>query len=102
MNRGADLGKALSVTRDYLERIGVSTENMTDIDLVQHALAYNIPTGDSIFEEEKQAGVQGLRKVYNDNMSLAVKDYVEALPFLNFTGSYLRAFGKGGANKLAD
>lgn len=102
MSKNADMSKVLDTTKQYLDAIGISTENMTDIDLVQHALAYNIPTGDVIFEKEKKAGIQGLQKVYNDNMSLAAKDYIEALPFLNFTGSYLRALGRGQANKFAD
>lgn len=102
MSRGADLNKVLSVTRQYLDNIGINAENMTDIDLVQHAIAYDIPTGDEIFEKEKKVGVEGLRKVYNDNMSLAAKDYIEALSFLNFTGSFLRQAGKNTSKMFAD
>jgi len=35
-------------------------------------------------------------------MALAVKDYIEAMPFLGYSGSFLRSFGKGTVNKLAD
>jgi len=75
---------------------------MSDIDLVQHAVAYDIDTEDKAFEEEKNAGRQGLKKVYNDNMALAVKDYMEAIPFLGYSGSFLRSFGKGTVNKFAE
>ncbi len=102
MQKNADMPKVLKTTKDYLTDMGIETENMSDIDLIQHALAYNIDTGDKAFEEEKEAGRQGLKKVYNDNMALAVKDYLEAMPFLSYSGSFLRSFGKGTVNKLAD
>lgn len=102
MNRDADMPKVLNATREYLQEMGIDPTNMTDIDLVQHAISYDIDTEDDIFEEEKDAGRQGLKKVYNDNMALAVKDYLEALPFLGYSGSFLRSFGKGTVNKLAD
>lgn len=98
----ADMEKVLGTTRNYLDQIGISTENMTDIDLVQHALAYDIPTGDPVFENEKNKAKRGLQKVYNDNMSLAAKDYIEAMPFLNFSGSFLKSFGRGVGSKFAD
>lgn len=93
MSKDADMGKVLNSTRQYLTEIGIPTENMTDLDLVQHAIAYNIPTGDLVFEEEKNEARKGLNKVYNENMALAVKDYVEAIPFLSFQGSVLKSFG---------
>jgi len=82
--------------------MGIDPTNMTDIDLVQHALAYDINTEDRVFEKEKNDARDGLKKVYNDNMALAVKDYIEAIPFLNYSGSFLRSFGKGTTNKFAD
>ena len=102
MNRGADLNKVLDVSKQYLNQIDIPTDNMTDIDVIQHALAYDIPTGDSIFEKEKEDGIQGLRKVYNDNMALAAKDYFEALPFLNYSSYFLRSFARREINKFAD
>jgi hypothetical protein len=102
MSNNADMSKVLNNTRAYLTDIGIPTENMTDIDLVQHALAYNIPTGDSTFETEKESARRGLDKVYNENMSLAAKDYVEALPFLSFQGSVLKSIGNGFVNRLRD
>lgn len=98
ISNNADMRKVFDSAKQYLSEIGIPNENMTDIDLIQHAIAYNIPTGDSIFEEEKNKARKGLDKVYNDNMSLAVKDYIEALPFLSFQGSVLKSFG----NKLSD
>lgn len=102
MSKGANMQKVLDVSKQYLEQIGISTDNMTDIDVVQHALAYDIPTGDSTFEKEKEEGVKGLRKVYNDNMALAVKDYFEAFPFLNYSSSFLKSILKREGNKFAD
>lgn len=102
MNRNADMPKVLSKTKDYLQQMGIDPTNMTDIDLVQHALAYDIDTEDRVFEKEKNDARNGLKKVYNDNMALAVKDYIEAIPFLNYSGSFLRSFGKGTTNKFAD
>lgn len=102
MQQNANIPEVLNKTRDYLQQMGIDPTNMTDIDLVQHALSYDIDTGDSIFEKEKNAARNGLKKVYNDNMSLAVKDYLEAMPFLNYSGSFLRSFGKGTTNKFAE
>ena len=102
MRQNADMPGVLNKTRDYLQQMGIDPTNMTDIDLVQHALSYDIDTGDRVFEKEKNAARNGLKKVYNDNMSLAVKDYLEAMPFLNYSGSFLRSFGKGTANKFAE
>jgi hypothetical protein len=47
------MSKVLDTTRDYLTNMGIDPTNMTDIDLVQHALAYDINTGDETFEKEK-------------------------------------------------
>ena len=102
MQRNADMPKVLENTRQYLQEMGIDPTNMTDIDLVQHALAYDIDSGDKVFDKEKEIGRQGLKKVYNDNMALAVKDYMEAIPFLGYSGSFLRSFGKGTVNKLAE
>lgn len=102
MQQGADINKVLDTTKGYLQEMGINPTNMTDIDLIQHALAYDIDSGDEVFEKEKEAGRQGLKKVYNDNMALAVKDYMEAIPFLGYSGSFLRSFGKGTVNKFAD
>lgn len=102
MQRNADIPKVLEKTKEYLQEIGIDPTNMSDMDLVQHTVAYDIDTEDKTFEEEKKAGRQGLKKVYNDNMALAVKDYMEAIPFLGYSGSFLRSFGKGTVNKLAE
>lgn len=102
MDQNADMSKVLNKTREYLQEMGIDPTNMTNMDLVQHALAYDIKTGDGVFEKEKNAARTGLKKVYNDNMALAVKDYLEAMPFLNYSGSFLRSFGKGTINRFAD
>ena len=102
MNQNANMPQVLNKTKDYLQQMGIDPTNMTDIDLVQHALAYDIDTEDGVFEKEKNIARNGLKKVYNDNMALAVKDYIEAMPFLNYSGSFLRSFGKGVTNKFAD
>lgn len=103
MNRNADLEKVLDTTREYLSTSGVPVDKMTDIDLIQFALAYNIPTGDAVFENEKKQGRVGLKKVYNDNMALAAKDYAEVIPMLSFSGSFLRNFFRSGVeNSVAD
>lgn len=93
MKDGADMKKVLTASEDYLNKIGIDTTNMNQMDLVQHALAYDIPTGDESFEKEKEAGRSGLLRVYNDNMSLAVKDYLEVLPFMSYTKQWLRSIG---------
>lgn len=50
MRNGANMNKVLSATQEYLDNIGVSTDGANEIDLIQYALAYNVPTGDDVFE----------------------------------------------------
>lgn len=102
MDRNADMQKVIDTTDNYLRSIGVDTSNFDEQDFVQFALAYNVPTGDQVFEEEKKAGRAGLNKVYNDNMALAAKDYIEMLPFMNYTRSFFRSFGRKGSQLIPE
>ena len=51
--------------------------------------------GDSDIDTMIKNAWRGLDKVYNANNALAMKDYLEALPFMPHLGSVLSRYGKG-------
>ena len=64
------------------------------------ALSYNIKTGDPIFDKFSVDARNGLKKIYNENMSLSTMDYVEAIPFMNYTRSVMKEMAGAPLSKL--
>ena len=54
------------------------------------ALAYGIKSGDAIFDEEVKESRKGLSQLINHNNALAAKDYLESIPYLDYTRSFLK------------
>ena len=96
MDRKLNIDGILSRSDSYLNSIGIDTEGLDDIQRTQLALAYNSPTGDDDFEDLKVEARDGLTRLISSNNALAFMDYIQALPFMNYTKSFLRGFGSRG------
>lgn len=83
------------------KQIGVDPKDLSDLDKIQLALAYNINSGDKKFDTEKSLARQGLAKVFNDNMALSTMDYLDTLPFFEFGGKIaVTGLGKNIYNRV--
>lgn len=82
----SDLSNLFNFADKKAKQIGIDPKDLTDLDKIQLALAYNINSGDKNFDVEKSLSRQGLAKVFNDNMALSTGDYIETIPFLEFGG----------------
>ena len=100
MNKGLDIDGILNRSNQYLNSIGIDTDGLDRIKQTQLALAYNSPTGDAEFEDLKHDARQGLSYLINANNALAFMDYIEALPFMNYTKSFLKDFGSKGFRRV--
>jgi len=57
---------------------------------IKFGIALGVKTGDSAWDDALQSSRKGLQKLINANNSLALKDYLETLPYLPYTGSVLK------------
>ena len=100
MNGSVDVKKVFDSADDFLRESGINPDSLDDQQKLQAILGFNIQTGDPEFEAMKKDARRGLNKVYNDNMTLAVMDYWEKLPYLPFANSAIRDWGRNLSNKL--
>lgn len=80
-----DFDKVFNAVDQYSKRIGVDSKDLDQLEKVKLALAYNIPTGDNNFDKIKVDSRKGLAKLINDNNAMAFEDYLQALPFMDYT-----------------
>lgn len=80
-----DFNKVFYAVDQYSKRIGVDSKDLDQLEKVKLALAYNIPTGDDNFDKIKVDSRKGLAKLINDNNAMAFEDYLQALPFMDYT-----------------
>lgn len=80
-----DFNKVFDAVDQYSKRIGVDSKDLDQLEKVKLALAYNIPTGDDNFDKIKVDSRKGLAKLINDNNAMALDDYLQALPFMDYT-----------------
>lgn len=80
-----DFDKVFNAVDQYSKRIGVDSKDLDQLEKVKLALAYNIPTGDDNFDKIKVDSRKGLAKLINDNNAMAFEDYLQALPFMDYT-----------------
>lgn len=80
-----DFNKVFNAVDQYSKRIGVDSKDLDQLEKVKLALAYNIPTGDANFDKIKVDSRNGLAKLINDNNAMAFEDYLQALPFMDYT-----------------
>lgn len=100
MDGSVDVKKVFDSADDFLRESGINPDSLDDQQKLQAILGFNIQTGDPEFEAMKKDARRGLNKVYNDNMTLAVMDYWEKLPYLPFANSAIRDWGRNLSNKL--
>lgn len=92
---GADLKKDFSVILDFIDnQLGLNSSEMEPQDLIGYALAFDIQTGDPIFEQAKKKSQNGISKLINANNALALHDYLEVLPWLSYGGAVMNKFSK--------
>ena len=100
-NNKSDLSNLFDFADKKAKQIGIDPKDLTDLDKIQLALAYNINSGDKNFDVEKSLVRQGLAKVFNDNMALSTGDYIETIPFLEFGGKVAtKGLGKAVYNRV--
>ena len=100
MDGSVNVKKVFDSADDFLRESGINPDSLDDQQKLQAILGFNIQTGDPEFEAMKKDARRGLNKVYNDNMTLAVMDYWEKLPYLPFANSAIRDWGRNLSNKL--
>lgn len=102
-NRNIDANKVLNSINNFAKALGGLEFNPDELDLQKKmalALSYNIKTGDPIFDKFSVDARNGLKKVYNENMSLSTMDYIEAIPFMNYTRSVMKEMAGAPLSKL--
>lgn len=102
-NRSIDANKVLDSINNFAKALGGLEFNPDELDLQKKmalALSYNIKTGDPIFDKFSVDARNGLKKVYNENMSLSTMDYIEAIPFMNYTRSVMKEMAGAPLSKL--
>lgn len=102
-NRNIDANKVLDSINNFAKALGGLEFNPDELDLQKKmalALSYNIKTGDPIFDKFSVDARNGLKKIYNENMSLSTMDYIEAIPFMNYTRSVMKEMAGAPLSKL--
>lgn len=102
-NRSIDANKVLDSINNFAKALGGLEFNPDELDLQKKmalALSYNIKTGDPIFDKFSVDARNGLKKIYNENMSLSTMDYIEAIPFMNYTRSVMKEMAGAPLSKL--
>ena len=102
-NRNIDANKVLDSINNFAKALGGLEFNPDELDLQKKmalALSYNIKTGDPIFDKFSIDARNGLKKIYNENMSLSTMDYIEAIPFMNYTRSVMKEMAGAPLSKL--
>jgi hypothetical protein len=81
------------VYNDIMEQLpnyGINPKGHNAEDILELGLAYNIKTRDAAFEQLRESSAKGLSELINKNNALALMDYLEVLPFLNYQGSIFK------------
>lgn len=102
-DRRIDAGKVLNSIDGFAKLLGGLEFNPDELDIQKKmalALSYNFKTGDPIFDQFSKDARKGLTKVYNENMSLSTMDYLQALPFMNYTRSVMKEMASEPLAKL--
>lgn len=90
---GADMFQVFGSIAKRAIDLGIDVSSMEPSDLIQLGLAYDVNTGDPVFEKAKHNATKGLNKLINANNALAVMDYLEIMPYLNYGNRVLSKFG---------
>lgn len=91
-DRNIDAEKVLNAidrTAKSIKGVQFNTDELDMQEKMSLALAYNIKTGDETFDDLCKQARSGLSKVYNENMSLSTLDYLQMLPYMNYSRSVI-------------
>lgn len=92
---GVNAQKVMKSIVDYVQNnLDIDTSKLEPQDLIGYAIAYNIDTGDPVFENAKEKATDGLNKLLNANNALALHDYIETIPWLSYGGAVMNKFSK--------
>lgn len=98
-DNGGDVNTIVNSVQEKASRMGIDTSDWNLDRIMNFAIAYNINTGDEVFDYAKREGRKGLNKLINSNNALAVVDYLQALPFLSYSGSVMKKWAADAFNK---
>ena len=103
-NRNINAGKVLENIDNFINNnSGLDKNAAANLDIedkLRFALAYDINTGDPEFEKIKQQSRNGLAKIYNDNETLSVLDYIQAMPYMSYFGKTLKNALTSGTSQI--
>lgn len=94
-NNGGDVQKIANAVHDRGLKMGIDTSDWNLDRIMKFALVYNINTGDEVFDSAKNDARKGLNKLTNANNALAIVDYLQALPFMSYSGSAMKNWATG-------
>lgn len=94
-NNGGDVQKIVNAVHEKSARMGIDTSDWDLDKIIKFAICYNIDTGDSAFDEAKTEARKGVNKLINANNALAIVDYLQALPFMSYSGSAMKSWATG-------
>ena len=89
-NAGADYKKVQSAVDKFIQQNYPELMKNPADERLKFGIALGIKTGDSAWDNALQSGRKGLQKLINANNSLALKDYLETIPYLPYTGSLIK------------
>lgn len=96
---GADINRVTKSISNELQRHGIDAQNLSEEQIIKAGIAYNINTGDEAFDKAKSDARKGINKLINANNALAAVDYLQILPFMNYSGKAVKSFVNGGVTK---
>ena len=96
---GANINQVIKSISNELQRHGIDAQNLSEEQIVKAGIAYNINTGDEAFDKAKSDARKGINKLINANNALAAVDYLQILPFMNYSGKAVKSFVNGGVTK---
>ncbi|QWM90615.1 hypothetical protein [uncultured phage cr61_1] len=94
----ANIGDITDRIKYIAHQKGIDTTDMDLRELISIGVAYNMFTGDKDFELTKTDIRSGINKLVNANNALAIKDYMQSLPFYSFGGKAMNKFAEAAVN----
>lgn len=86
-----DINSVFSEIKNYAEnKLGIDTSKMTDQNLLDLQIAYDIPIQTKGYNEAAAQSKKGIEKLVNANNALAIHDYLESIPFMSYGASALK------------
>lgn len=96
--KGANMSNVFSAIAQDAIKNGYDIKDLNPEDLINLGIALDTYTGDEVYEKVKSDSRKGIMKLVNANNALAVKDYLQTLPFMSYGGRALNAF----VNRIAN